>query len=64
MLVISDTLPIIGGIIAPPTIPIITNDDPNFVFVPNPLILKENMVGNMIDIKNATPIKANTENLA
>ena len=63
MLLISDTQPIIGGIVAPPTIPIITNDEPNFVFEPNPTILNENTVGNMIDIKKVTPIKAKTVNL-
>ena len=63
ILLLSATKPITGGIKAPPTIAMITNDEPIFVKDPKPRILNENIVGNMIDIKNATPINAKTGNL-
>lgn len=42
--------PISEGQIAPPTIVITSTDDASFVFLPNPLILKAKMEGNMMDI--------------
>ena len=48
---------------APPTIAIITNDEPSFVFLPKPRMLREKMVGNMIDIKKSTPSNAYTGKL-
>ena len=56
--VASDIKPNIGGKKAPPTIDITINDEPSFVSLPKPAMPNENMVGNMIDIKKETPIKA------
>ena len=56
--VASDIRPNTGGKNAPPTIDITINDEPSFVSLPKPAIPSENMVGNMIDIKKATPINA------
>ena len=49
-----------NGANAPPTIDIIKSDDPFFVFDPSPRIPNEKIVGNIIDIKNSTPIKEYT----
>ena len=50
--------PISTGQIAPPTIVITNNEDPNRASSPNPFNPDEKMVGNMIDIKNSVAIKA------
>jgi hypothetical protein len=62
MELISDTLPMITGNIAPPTIAIISKEEPSLVFDPRPRMPREKIVGNMMDIKNSTPIKAYTGN--
>ena len=48
----------ITGKIAPPTIAMITSDEPILVFSPKPLILSAKIVGNMIDMKKPMPPKA------
>src|SRR3569623_898468 len=63
ILVKSDTAASTNGIAAPTTMPMINNDELFFVFLPRPLILKEKIDGNMIDIKKVTPIIAYTDNL-
>ncbi len=57
----SEMRPIITGKMAPPTIDIMINEEPSFVFEPSPRMPREKIVGNMIDIKNSTPVNAYTE---
>lgn len=49
-----------GGMIAPPTIDIMINDDANFEPSPKFLQDKANMVGNMMDWQKYTNISATT----
>mgnify|MGYP001007219788 CR=1 FL=1 len=46
------------GKIAPPTIDMISQEDPCLVSLPNPTIPNENMVGNIMDIKKPNPPSA------
>ena len=48
------------GIIAPPTIDIISQDEPGLVSSPIPLIPNAKIVGNMMDIKKPKPPSAYT----
>jgi hypothetical protein len=48
----------IKGNKAPPTMDMITREDPSLVSSPNDFTLKEKIVGNMMDMKNSTPTRA------
>jgi hypothetical protein len=61
MELISDTLPMITGNTAPPTIAIIRERSLSGFLIRGPGC-PEKIVGNMMDIKNSTPIKAYTGN--
>src|SRR5690606_22620733 len=54
-LVTSTISPIKKGKIAPPTIDMISQDDPDLVSSPSPNIPKENIVGNIIDMNKPNP---------
>ena len=53
---ISANFPCTGGIIAPPKIIIIKNDEPCEVYFPIPLILNEKIQGHIIE-QNKPPVK-------
>ena len=58
LLVKSETKPNAKGRIAPPTIAMTIKDEPVLVWTPRPVIPSEKIVGNIIDIKNDTPMSA------
>src|SRR4030095_7581060 len=58
--VLSDISPIIGGIIAPPTIDITRKAEAILLSSPRPLIPKAKIVGNIIDIKKGAASNAYT----
>ena len=57
LVVVSEIRPMIGVQTAPPTMAIMMNDPPNFVFTPNPLTPRAKIVGNISDIKKLVVIK-------
>src|SRR6202008_5123069 len=54
----SDTSPMSGGTIAPPTMAMTRKDAPDFVWAPGPRRLIAKMVGNWIDMKKLVAISA------